>query len=221
VLALKKMEGKTADEIYDLLEVKKNPRFSRFAKEYLSWSKSDKKSWKRDELSLKHLTAFFGDKRLRNITRKNVDSYKHHRQQDARSPKGSTINRELACLKHLFNLAIQYKEASENPVRGMKYFKENTTAWQYLNEEETNRLIEYCPDDFRPIVITALNTAMRKNEILGLRWFDVDFQLAQITVRETKSGEPRYIPVNSTLTEVLDKVRLISKSEHSKTLITN
>jgi integrase len=96
----------------------------------------------------------------------------------------------------------------------VKYFKENTTAWQYLKPEEAERLVDACPDYFRPIVITALNTGMRKNEILGLKWFDVDFQLEQITVREAKNGEPRYILMNRTLTEILGKVRIRCKTEY-------
>jgi len=49
---------------------------------------------------------------------------------------------------------------------------------------------------------------------LSLRWFDVDFELDQIRVRETKSGEERYIPMNRTLTDILAKVRVKSNSEY-------
>ena len=41
---------------------------------------------------------------------------------------------------------------------------------RYLSKEECAELIEACNHHVRPIVITALNTGMRKQEILGLRW---------------------------------------------------
>jgi len=50
----------------------------------------------------------------------------------------------------------------------------NNKRLRYLEKEESGRLINACKDHLRPIVIAALNTGMRKGEILGLKWENVD-----------------------------------------------
>ena len=64
-----------------------------------------------------------------------------------------------------------------------------------------------CATHIRPIVIAALNTGMRKGEILGLRWRDVDLADRRIVVVNSKNNETRMIPVNQTLFWALDDLR--------------
>ncbi len=59
--------------------------------------------------------------------------------------------------------------------------------------------MEACSPHLRPIVITAMNTGMRKSEILGLKWQEIDFGAKTITVHRTKNNEPRVIHINQTL----------------------
>jgi integrase len=51
--------------------------------------------------------------------------------------------------------------------------------------------------------VLALHTGMRKGEILGLEWERVDLASARIRLERTKSGEPRGVPVNRDVYEVL------------------
>jgi integrase len=55
----------------------------------------------------------------------------------------------------------------------------------------------------RPIVILALNTGMRRGEILNLEWWQVDFSSNRLIVTKTKSGKPRHIPMNKIVRETL------------------
>ena len=57
-----------------------------------------------------------------------------------------------------------------------------------------------------PVGKSALHTGLRKTEQLSLTWADVDFKAKIITVRQSKSGEPRLIPINSILEETLRKI---------------
>ena len=64
-------------------------------------------------------------------------------------------------------------------------------------------LVVACSPHLRPIVVSALNTGMRKSEILGLKWQDIDFRAETITVHRTQNNEPRLLPVNQTLYDEL------------------
>ena len=48
----------------------------------------------------------------------------------------ATVNRETACLKRIFNLAIKWKEAKRNPVNDVEFLQEAQLQERYLDEEE-------------------------------------------------------------------------------------
>ncbi|NIS63389.1 MAG: tyrosine-type recombinase/integrase, partial [Proteobacteria bacterium] len=84
--------------------------------------------------------------------------------------------------------------------------REDNRRLRFLSEEEMLRFLESCSPHLRPIVLTALNTGMRKSEILNLRWDQVDFKHGFILLEVTKSGERREIPMNQILREALRKI---------------
>ena len=69
----------------------------------------------------------------------------------------ATINRELACLKKMYNLAIKWGEAKRNPVIDVEFLKEPPGRTRFLSEEEAQRLIDCSSSHIKPIVMTALN----------------------------------------------------------------
>lgn len=193
--------------------------FDKFKEQYLEWSKANKKpkSYIRDVCSLKQLSKFFGESSLSNINPFLIEKYKLIRKEEGAQP--ATINRELGCLRHCFNLAIKWGKAFKNPVQGVKFLKEPREKDRILTEEEEKRLFEVIKKSpkqkhLEPILITALNTGMRKSEILNLKWNQIDFGNRIITVENTKNGEIRKIPMNDLLTETLLKCKNESKSEY-------
>jgi len=79
-----------------------------------------------------------------------------------------------------------------------------------LTEEEEDRLLEASSEHLRTILVVALNTGMRRGEILNLKWNQIDLQAREIRVEKTKSGKPRIVDINSFLLDVLTKL----KNEH-------
>jgi len=67
--------------------------------------------------------------------------------------------------------------------------------------------MENCREPLKSIVIFAINTGMRLSEILNLTWDDVDLERGFITVRNTKNGEIRYLPMNTTLRDLLRQLK--------------
>lgn len=191
------------------LDIKKNEKikFEDFAKTYFELhSKLNKKPSvsKRDITLIKNLSTFFAGRYLFEITPILVEQYKMARSKEV-SP--ATVNRELACLKSIFNKAIGWGKVEDNPVRKVKLFRENNRRLRYLEKEEIKKLLSNCSEHLKPIVILALNTGMRKGEILGLKWHDVDFRRDIIYLLDTKNGEKREIPMNEQVKTALIKVR--------------
>jgi len=176
--------------------------FEDHAKEFLElYSKQNKRSWKRDEIMLAHLTEFFRGKYLSEITPEAIERYRMKRKADEREP--ATINRELACLKTLFNKAIEWEKAERNPAAKIKKYREPNSTERILTPDEMRRLIDAAGPELRPVLLIALNTGMRRGEILGLRWKAVDFVKGFILIEDSKSGKARKVPMNGPVFHLL------------------
>jgi len=191
--------------------VKKQITFTELGETYIeNYAKSNKKSWKDDEYRIKaNLEPFFGDMHLKDITPLKIERYRAERLKGTITK--STVNREITIMKRMFNLAIDWNFADVNPVLKVKLFSEKDTQKErILTEEEEEKLLKAVPDYLRPIIIAALNTGMRRGEILNLRWRQVDMKNRQIRVEQTKSGKTRTIPINDALFQELQYEKALS-----------
>ncbi|NPU86384.1 MAG: tyrosine-type recombinase/integrase [Syntrophaceae bacterium] len=193
--------------------------FDKFSEQYLKFSKDNKKpsSSLRDESSMKHLSRYFSGKKLSEISPFLLEKYKMDRKREGAME--ATINREMGCMRHMFTMAEKWGKAQGNPVRQVKFLKEPKEADRILSAEEEERLLEVVrtgakSKHLEAIIITALNTGMRKSEILNLKWDNVDLNNRVITVEHTKNGEIRRIPMNKRLTTVLKNVKSGSRFDY-------
>lgn len=183
----------------------KNVLFEKLVEQYLVYSKVNKrhKSYLRDITSTNHLSTFFKGKLLAEIHSFLIERYKKERLVNA---KPATVNRELACLKNMFSKAKDWKLVKENPAKEVKLLKEEPKDVTVLSPEKEVELYKELESLNRAIVTTALNTGMRKREILDLAKDNVDFNNRMIHVTITKNWEIRDIPMNELLTKVLKDV---------------
>ncbi len=95
--------------------------------------------------------------------------------------------------------------ATKNPMKAVKFFRESEGRLRFLEKEEIGRVYNACPDYLRPIVALAICTGMRKEEILGLKWLDIDFRRKIVTILKTKSQKKREIPIGDGISRLLLK----------------
>jgi len=139
------------------------------------------------------LKKFFSGKYLYGVTSLDIEKFKSQR---AKEVSPATVNRALAVLKSMLNRAVTWGKVDSNPCKAVKKLQENNQRLRFLEREEIGRLLDCCSEHIKPIVVVALNTGMRKGEILGLKWRDIDIKRGIIHLSSTKSGEKREVPMN-------------------------
>ena len=149
------------------------------------------------------LSASFSGRRLDEITPFLIEQHKNQRKDAGFS--NATVNRELACLKNLFTMAVRWNRVSKNPVKQVKLFSENNGRQRWLTLDEEAELLKHCDHQLKTLVLLALDTGFRASELRSLSWQSIDFQHGNIAVASgyTKNGEPRNNPMTRRLEEAL------------------
>jgi len=205
-LALKKRKIEIAEGRFLDKKKEEKVKFQEFARTFIEvYSKPNKRSWTRDELSIKNLEKFFKGKYLSEITPYHLENYKKER---IARVAPATVNRELCCLKTIYNKAIEWGKAKENPVRKVKFLKEHNEKVRFFEKEEIKKIVDNAPEPLRFIFIVALNTGMRLGEVISLEWRDIDINNRLIYVRDSKSGESRDIPMTKSLYNMLFDLKI-------------
>jgi integrase len=195
--------------------IEEPPLLSDFIDEhFLPWSRANKRSWSSDEWRSKSLKQFFEGKRLDEINPLLIERFKSSEREkvSARGGKQSpaSVNRKLELLSRVLSLAVDFGMLQANPCRRVRKFQLDNRRERYLSVEEEARLMGLLIGRrayLRPIVILALNTGMRRGEILNLEWWQVDFAANRLVVTKTKSGKPRHVPMNEVVRQALIELK--------------
>jgi integrase len=121
----------------------------------------------------------------------------------------------------MFNWAVGREYLERSPFRRgtqnlIPMEQEDNRRHRRLGVEEEARLLEVATGLLRPLIIAALDTGMRRGEMLALNWRDVEARPGWLRLRgeTTKSGKTRWVPVSTTLLEaVLAFLRLDAAGE--------
>jgi len=206
--ALKVLQQKVTEIFRDSNGMKKpkaRVTFSELAVSYLA-NTTQLKDWRTNKGRLDHsLLPFFGKLYLDEITPRHIEEYRAMR---LKKIKPITTNRELALLKGMFTKAIDYGYVTANPVKKVKMIPESDSARErILTHKEEERLMAESAPHFKPFLIIALNSGMRRGEILNLLWPQVDFRNRRVHVIKTKRNKNRVIPMNNSLYRTLQGLK--------------
>ena len=176
-------------------------RFSELTEDYiLDYRVNGKKTLVKAERVVRlHLAPFFGSYRVPMITTPLVKKYIAQRMDQGAS--NATINRELAALKRMFNLASQCTppKVAQSPYIPM--LAENNIRQGFFEHDEFLALREALPEHLRAMVTFAYKTGWRVSEITGMTWDQVDLKQAvvRLEVGTTKNMGGRTVILDSEL----------------------
>jgi integrase len=188
--------------------------------------------------ALKTLTAHFGRRFMKTITPTDIEKFKAKRldtearrggKPAADKPNGdkptggkltiASVNRELELLRAIFAYARREGWLVRSPferLRGIISKADERRRDRVLSFDEEKRLLDACDDPrrrhLRPILICALDTAMRRGEIIKLCWRDVDLDAKTITVTAMNSKTARERTVGMTARLHDELIQLWEKS---------
>jgi integrase len=223
VLSKRESEWEKKKYAEEFEEETAKPRYT-FA-ELLNWyielpTAKKKRSYDKDDQRSKILLNHFGDIRADKIKPSMVESFQYRMlntmNRRKNNYKPATINRMVALMKRVYNLAIREDMVTKNPCWKVSMLREDNKRDRILSADEFKRLLKELPKHLVPIVSVAYYTGMRRMEILNLTWKKVNMQEGYINLEpeDTKTSEPRRIYFNGVLWEIFQKAGKVRSLKH-------
>ena len=147
---------------------------------------------------------------LVSVNGKHISEYRDER---LKTVKGGTIHRELAVLRHCFEVARKDWDIplKSNPVHGITMPSVGKPRERRVSEAELSSLHCACSHPLLWQVITiALETSQRRSEIVNMSWEDIDWEVGTLHIPVTKNGHPRTIPLTEKALETLRELQCYS-----------
>jgi len=188
--------------------------FRKMALEYLQTVDARRRRKGDDQSRMNRWLSAFGDQDASTITLRQIEKVLTDLQSKGMQP--ATLVRHLTVLKAAFNRSKRLGMVKENPACLVKPPKVNNVLVRYLTPDQEATLLSYLPEKYRPVVITALNTGLRQGELLRLTWADIDWNVGVLTIHETKAGERRRVPMNSTVVGLFSNLKTTSLTNLSE-----
>ena len=137
------------------------------------------------------------------------------REREAEGVSGNTVRLDFALLSKLFNYARSDwgMESLRNPVELAAKPKPARGRDRRLEEGEEGKLLKVASPAFQVVILFALETAMRREEIASLQWKNVNVKSRYVYLPETKNSEARTVPLSAAAVDILKNLPCIEGRE--------
>lgn len=199
-----------------LRDKKEELTFGKLFFEYLErHSKPNKRTWQEDESKYKqYLEKKIGKMKATEIDRKDIASI-HSAITRAGHPV--TANRVKALISSIFGWGISAGLVKENPAIGIRSNKE-TARDRWLLGDELQRffaaLAEEQNDTIRDYFLASVLTGVRQENILSMKWADINFMRQEWSIQRTKNDLPQTVTLSAELVSILEQRKAKSSSDY-------
>jgi len=188
--------------IYDAIE-----RFQRERYHHLR-----PRSQRRYDAAIKALLSALGALSVRRLSSAHLARFEDRRR--AEGLCSSSIRRDLAVLSAVYSSAQVWEWCESNIVAAYLKARRRTgltdgePRQRVLSEEEEALILKHCRPEAVAALVLCLDAGLRREEVLSLRWFDVDLVRGEIRIRgeNAKSGRERIIPLFPRVRAALERL---------------
>ena len=159
------------------------------------------------------LNAFLKDRICqKKLSELNAADFAKYRDKRLREITPSSLKRQLAPISHMFQIAINEWgiPLKENPLDKVTLKAKDNRRERRLKDGEYEKLLKAARTRHNPfiekIIIFAIETGMRRGEILNLKWDQVDLKRRSVAILESKNGYSRTIPITQLATITLQSL---------------
>ncbi len=177
---------------------------------YKSISERDNRTHRTEKARAEHLIRHLGDRQIISLTERDVDHYRARRFAEKtkfkKPPSPATLDKEVELLKRMLNYEVRCGEIEKNPIAHARLLRVPNVRRQVFGEMQFEQLFENADVLLQPILLTAFDTGMRKEEILALRWDQVNLKdgVIRLAPQDTKTKKGRAIYLRKRLIEALE-----------------
>ncbi len=168
------------------------------AEEYIRTHTVHKRNCKSETFIINKLSNYWGHLPISSVGKEQILQLRDELVMKKRA--GATINKYFNAISKIFQmLQNEWSLKIDNPLRGIKRMTANPSRIKRINGETLEMLMQaasHCaPPLFTQILKIALETGMRRSELMGLEWQDVDLENRRVHLHKTKNSLPRRIPL--------------------------
>jgi integrase len=160
------------------------------------------KAWHKERLEI--ILPYFAGIEIGHINKGVVQRYRAHRHSQKKLTE-TTINRDLECLRRILYWGVDEGYLPANPLSRLKLEKPRRKKRPVMSVAEEQLLLKGSAPHLSKIILCALDTGMRRGEILNQNGGDIDLvrRVIVVTKSKTPGGECREIPMTQRLFELL------------------
>jgi integrase len=166
--------------------------------EFLKWKRQTSRVGDSYESDLKKVEEYSPIRSVRQITHEYVTGFRAWRLAQDVSPR--TINKQVGVLHHMLNMGVEWERIGSNPIVGIKPLPNDSPrkTRRSLSVEEVQTIFEVSPAYLKPVWRMFMVTGIRKDELVSMKFSDVDFDRRIVTVRAetSKNHREREIPLD-------------------------
>jgi len=181
----------------------------------------DSKTRERYEASLAHVVRKLGrDRPIKSLWIPDLKAYQVERLNEGAAT--ATVNKEMGAFSRLFGVLVELQYVETNPCRLVKRLSEKSGEREvYLSLGDTQRIISFCSSWYAPLVWTGFFCGMRRGEIIGLTWKQVNLgkRMILLSPGDTKESSWKRIPLRTELIPIFESCMKVRSLETDRVFL--
>jgi integrase len=184
-------------------------KWAALKEEFLKWAKQVVRDWKNYQQDLAKFEEYVAVNSVREIDRPLVIGFRQWRLDQEVTPR--TVNRQVGTIHNMLNKGVEWKRIGWNPIAGIKPLPHDKPKKKRrsLMLAEVQAILAASPQRLKSVWLTYMTTGIRRSELVGLTFHDIDFERKVMTIPASmaKNHKEREIPLDDDVVAIMAGLR--------------